>query len=84
MFEAGEVDALARDLYAFEAQPEFLFHAGFTRQADFAARAQHALPRNGLARAQCPNYLARRAGKSGGRRNGAVGGYFAFGDAPNL
>jgi hypothetical protein len=76
-------DALAAEGDTLALQPHLLFEAGFAGEADVAAGAKDAVPRKSARRSQRPHDLASCTGKSGGRRNLAVGRDLALGNLQN-
>lgn len=65
----------------FGLQPEALLKRRFARQQDLSSSAHNAMPREAFGAIQGPDYLPRRAGKSGRPRYIAVRGDFPFRDS---
>jgi hypothetical protein len=67
------IDAAATEADAFRFEAKSLFDGGISAKFDFAARTQHALPRQTKAFPQNSGDLPRRAGKPCGAGYGTVG-----------
>ena len=68
---------------ALGSKTQALFQAMVARQHDFAARSNHAMPREPARLVQRPHHLPRTPGKAGRARNISISGYLALGDGPN-
>ena len=78
----AHVHLQADKFHALVFQAEALFHGGFAGKQDFAAGADHALPRQSAGAVQRPRHLARRAGESSGVGDVAIGRDLAAGNTP--
>ncbi len=77
----GHIHAPAPKTHAFHFEARPLLEAGFVFELDLASRADHPLPRQGVAGAvQELGYVAMIQRITGGRRHLAVSGYLAFGN----
>jgi len=72
-------DALAHERDSFVLQSHLLLEPRLAGQADLAACAEYAMPRESAHRAQCPHYLPSRAGESGSGSNLSISRDLTFG-----